>query len=310
MWNTDYGILHEKKKRYNHTERGNLPMKKTISALLIAALLAFAAVCALAVQAEEATDGDPADDSAVLYNFLAALTDTDGSYYTVKNNENGSVTVTLKQEATEEGPIMLATYSEAKVDLSGPVFFAADFETEADMDFRINYTRKDYEGTEKQGIANLYFTGAKKASDYTKSSTDKSIVWDFAAYVSGAKRYEDNIHEFKSLAITAGKAGDVITFNTLAMVSDENAMTVGTPLVAPEAGGDDTTTSDDTTTEETTTEETTSSESTSSESSTSSVTESTSSVPVPAGDAGVVLFVVLAVLAAAGAIAMVRMREE
>lgn len=284
-------------------------MRKTLSAILIVAL-ALAAVCAFAVQAEEA---GTEDGSAVVYNFLAALTDTDGSYYTVKNNENGSVTVTLKQEATEEGPIILATYSDAKVDLSTPTFFAADFETEnKEMDFRLNYTRKDYEGTEKNGIANLYFTGAKKANEYTKSSTDTSIVWDFAAYVSGAKRYEDNMHEFKNLAITAGKAGDSITFNTLAIVNDENAMTVGTPLV-PRANEDDTTTSDDTTTEETTSEvtssEETTSEMTSSAESTSSAS-STSSGPVPAGDAGVILYVVLAVLAAAGAIAMVRMRQE
>lgn len=299
-------------------------MKKTISAILIAVLLAFAAVCALAVQAEETGDSvdDPADTSAILYNFLSALTDTDGSYYTVKNNKDGSVTVTLKQEASEDGPIMLATYSDAKVDLSGPVFFAADFVTEsADMDFRLNYTRKDYEGTEKNGIANLYFTGAKKAADYTKSSTDTSIVWDFAAYVSGAKRYEDNLHEFKSLAITAGKAGDAITFNTLAMVSDENAMTVGTPLVGGAGDGDDTsdeTTPDGTSSDVTSSDETTpdatssvsSSESTSSAGSASSAAESTSSGPVAAGDAGVVLYVVLAVLAAAGAVIMVRSREE
>ena len=296
-------------------------MRKTISALLIVVLLAFAAVCALAVQAEDAGDSvdDPADASPILYNFLAALTDTDGSYYTVKNNGNGSVTVTLKQEATEDGPIMLATYSDAKVDLSGPVFFAADFVTEsADMDFRINYTRKDYEGTEKNGIANLYFTGAKKASDYTKSSTDTSIVWDFASYVSGAKRYEDNLHEFKSLAITAGKAGDAITFNTLAMVNDENAMTVGTPLVGGAEDGDNTsdettpdeTSSDVTTSDETTPEATSSESSTSSVSSTSSATESTSSGPVAAGDAGVALYVVLAVLAAVGAVTVVRLREE
>lgn len=292
-------------------------MKKALSAILLVALLALTAMCASAVQAEESGSDDTAGESAVLYNFLAALADTDGSYYTVKNNENGSVTVTLKQEATEEGPIMLATYSDAKVDLSKPTFFAADFETASgDMDFRINYTRKDYEGTEKNGIANLYFTGAKKATEYTKSATDSSIVWDFAAYVSGAKRYEDNMHEFKNLAITAGHAGDAITFNTLAMVSDENAMTVGTPLVGGATDGDDTTTSEETTTSDETTTEETSSVSSESESTTSSVssessaTSSTSSGPVTAGDAGVILYVVLAVLAAAGAIAMVRLRNE
>ena len=293
-------------------------MKKSLSAILIASLLALTVICAFAVQAEEAGNGSESGSSAVVYNFLAALTNTDGSYYTVKNNENGSVTVTLKQEATEEEPIMLATYSDAKVDLTKPTFFAADFETaNSNMDFRINYTRKDYEGTEKNGIANLYFTGAKKASEYTKASTDTSIVWDFAAYVSGAKRYDDNMHEFKNLAITAGNAGDSITFNTLAMVNDENAMTVGTPLVGTAGGTGDTTTSDETTSEETSSEETTSEETTSEEtssadstSSESSVTESTSSGPVTAGDAGVIIYVVLAVLAAAGAIAMVRMRQE
>ncbi|MCH5183088.1 MAG: hypothetical protein J1E00_02840 [Oscillospiraceae bacterium] len=289
-------------------------MKKSFSALLAVALLAFAALCAFAVQAEESGDsaaGTDGEETAVVYNFLAALTDTDGSYYTVKNNDDGSVTVTLKQEATEEAPIMLATYSDAKIDLSNPAFFAADFVTEsADVDFRLNYTRKDYEGTEKNGIANLYFTGAKKAAEYTKSSTDTSIVWDFASYVSGAKRYEDNQHEFKNLAITAAKAGDVITFNTLAIVSDENAMTVGTPLVGASGTGE--TSSEEPSSEEPSSEETTSEasseEPSSEESSVSS--ENTSSGPVTAGDAGVILYVVLAVLAAAGAIAMVRMKQE
>lgn len=291
-------------------------MKKSFSALLAVALIALAAVCAFAVQAEESGDsaaGTDDGETAVVYNFLAALADTDGSYYTVKNNADGSVTVTLKQEATEEEPIMLATYSDAKIDLSNPAFFAADFVTEAaDVDFRLNYTRKDYEGTEKNGIANLYFTGAKKAADYTKSSTDTSIVWDFASYVSGAKRYEDNQHEFKSLAVTAAKAGDVITFNTLAIVNDENAMTVGTPLVGV-SGGTDETSSEEPSSEETTSETTSdepSSEEPSSEESSTSSTESTSSGPVTAGDVGVILYVVLAVLAAAGAIAMVRMKQE
>lgn len=288
-------------------------MRKSLSALLIAALLALAAVCALAVQAEET--GDPAGDTAVVYNFLAELADTDGSYYTVKNNENGSVTVTLKQEATQEAPIILATYANAKIDLSKPTYFAADFETEnTDMDFRLHYTRKDYEGTAKNGIADLYFTGAKGATDYTKSSTDTSIVWDFAAYVSGAKRYDDNMHEFKNLALTTGNAGDSITFNTLAIVNDENAMTVGTPLVG--GAGDDTTTSDETTPDGTSSDLSTSSESTtssvSSEPSVSSESSasSTSSGPVAAGDAGVIIYIVLALLAAIGAIAVVRIRQE
>lgn len=319
-------------------------MRKTLSAILIAALLAFTAICTLAVQAEEPAyevGGEPEQTtgtSAVVYNFLAALTDTDGSYYTIENQRNGAVTVTLKQEATQESPIILATYSDAKLDLSGPIFVAADFVTEnPDMDFRLHYTRKDYEDTDKNGIADLYFTGMKKAADYTKTSTDSSIVWDFSAYVSGAKRYEDNIHDVKDLAITAGSAGDVITFNTLAMVSDANAMSVGSPLVGGAGDGDVTskeTSSDETSSEATSSEETSSvgtssdetssvetssddpssteptSEGTSSANSASSAAESTSSGPVAAGDAGVILFVVLAVLAAAGAITMVRLRQE
>lgn len=299
-------------------------MRKILSAILILAL-ALTAVCAMAAQAEEA-DGETDSNTAVVYNFLAELADTDGSYYTVKNNEDGSVTVTLKQEATQEEAIILATYADAKVDLSQPTFFAADFKTEnPDIDFRLHYTRKDYEDTEKNGIADLYFTGMKKAADYTKSSTDASIVWDFAAYVSGAKRYEDNIHEIKNLAITTGNAGDVITFNTLAIVNDENAMTVGTPLVGAAGGADDEssdeTTSDETSSDETTSDETTSDE-TSPEDSTSepsapseaessaSSVSSESSGPVPAGDVGVVLYVILALLAAVGAIAVVRIRQE
>lgn len=273
-----------------NTERGNQLMKKIFSALLVAVLLTFTVACAIAVQAEES-----GDDSVVLYNFLAALTNGDAENYTVKTNQNGSVTVTLKKDASEDEPILLATYTDAKIDLSKPAFFAADYESaSADMDFCLHYTRTDK-------TADLYFTGAKKANEHTKHETDKSIVWDLTTYISGDKRFENNLHEFKDLAITAGKSGDAITFNTLAIISDADAMTVGTPLVGPAAD----TPSDSSSTE--TSSVTSSVSSASSVSSTSSA--GSTSGQVPAGDTGMIIYVVLALLGAAGAVAVVRVRQ-
>lgn len=273
-------------------------MKKICSALLIAALLALTLICAMAVQAEESGDA-AGEDSVVLYNFLAALTNGDAEDYTVKTNENGSVTVTLKKDASEDEPVLLATYTDAQIDLSKPAFFAADFETEStDVDFRLHYTRTDK-------VADLYFTGAKKANEHTKHETDKSIVWDLTTYISGEKRFENNLHEFKDLAITAGKSGDAITFNTLAIISDADAMTVGTPLVAPDV--DDTSSVSSAPESSDVTSSVSSEPSTSSVSSASSASSETSQVP--AGDTGVIIYVVLALLGAFGAVAVVRARQ-
>lgn len=290
-------------------------MKKIYVALLLVALLALSAVCALAGGEPEPIAEGPSGETAVVYNFLAALTDTDTEAYTVKTNADGSVTVTLKTDASEDTPILLATYTDAKIDLSKPSFFAADFKTESgDTDFRLHYTRTDK-------TADLYFTGAKKASDYTKHETDTSIVWDLSAYISGDKRFENNIHEFMDLALTAGSTGDSITFNTLAIVNDADAMTVGTPLVAPtteespdspaESSGE----SSDESSEESSAASSEETSAASSESGTSSAVSSTDSASVstpsrvPAGDTGVILYVVLALLGTAGAIAVVRVRQ-
>ncbi len=321
-------------------------MKKLISILLLLAVLSLGAVCAMAADSTPVS-GEPS--SVVIVDFLAALQDTDNESVTVKRNENGSVTVTLKKEASEQAPVHLADYTAAQVDLSKPTFVAVDFESENKAaDFRIHYTRKD-----KDPNADLFFTGMKSSSSYTKRSTDTSIVWDLSAYVTGEKRFENNVHEFKDLDITAAKSGDTITFNTLAIVSDENAMVVGTPLVKASAE-DSSTSSDstDSTSADSTSADSTSADSTSTDSTGStgsastdstgstgsastdstgstgsmssptgstsgtgstgstSSTSSTSSGRVPAGDTGIIVFVVLALLSAAGTIAVLRVRTH
>lgn len=301
-------------------------MKKLYSAILLAALLALSAVCALAGGEEEPIAEGADGKTAVVYNFLAALTDTDTEAYTVKRNADGSVTVTLKADATEDTPILLATYTDAKIDLSKPSFFAADFKAATgETDFRLHYTRTDK-------TADLYFTGAKKANDYTKHETDSSIVWDLSAYISGDKRFENNIHEFLDLALTVGSTGDSITFNTLAIVNDADAMRVGIPLVAPateessdsstETSAESSAASSEENSADASSEESsdvTSSDApssvTSSTPDTTSATSSTgpasgsTSSQVPTGDTGVILYVVLALLGTIGAIAVVRVRQ-
>ncbi len=333
-------------------------MKKFISVLLAAVLLSLGAVCAMAADSKPVS-GEPS--SVVIVDFLASLQDTDNESVTVKRNENGSVTLTFKKDASEDTPIHLADYTGAQVDLSKPTFVAADFVSEnKDVDFRIHYTRKDKDG----GNADLFFTGMKKNASYTKRSTDTSIVWDLPAYVTGDKRFENNVHEFKDLDITAAKTGDVVTLNTLALVSDENAMVVGTPLVKPStgstssdsssAGSTDSSSTDSSSTDSSSTDSsstdssstdstgstgstdssstdstgstgsTGSTDSTGSTGSTSSTgstgstgsasstgsTGSTSSGGVQAGDTGLLVFAVLAILGAVGAAVTLRIRTR
>lgn len=328
-------------------------MRKTLFAILIAALLAVTAVCALAVQAEEdavETGGEP--EPAVIYNFLGQLTDTDTEQYTLKTNSNGSVTVTLKQAASQGAPItIMEEFTNNEFDASRQVYLAADIVCEnPEIDFRLHYTRVDK-------LADQFWTGMRTDANsaWATSKTDTSVVWNVTKYLTdNSKLNADNKHKYTDLMITDGKEGDVLTFNTLALISEPTALVPGTPLVGG-AQDNSTTTSDETTSDVTTSDETTSDEtasdvttsdettsdvttsdettpaetssessvssestassvssesSTSSVSSTSSATGSTSSGPVTAGDAGVILYVVLAVLAAAGAIAMVRLRQE
>ena len=77
-------------------------MKKLITVLLAAALLSFGAICAMAADSKPVS-GEPS--SVVIVDFLASLQDTDNESVTVKRNENGSVTLTFKKEATEGEPI-------------------------------------------------------------------------------------------------------------------------------------------------------------------------------------------------------------
>ena len=333
----------QSRKRYNETERGKSPMRKTLSALLIAALLALTAVCALAVQAEEdaiETGGEP--EPAVIYNFLTELTDTDTEQYTLKTNSNGSVTITLKQNASQAAPItIMEEFTNNEFDASKQVYLAADIVcNNQEIDFRLHYTRNDK-------LADQFWTGMRTDANakWTASKTDTSVVWNVTKYLTdNSKLNPDNKHKYTDLMITDGKNGDVLTFNTLALISEPTALVPGTPLVggaednstttsdettSDETASDvttsdetasDVTTSDETTPAETSSEASVSSESsessvssespTSSVSSTSSATGSTSSGPVPTGDAGVILYVVFAVLAAFGAIAMVRLRQE
>ena len=302
-------------------------MKKTFSALLIAALLAFTAVCAFAAQAEEdaiETGGEP--ESAVIYNFLGQLTDTDTEEYTLKTNSNGSVTITLKQSASQAAPItIMEEFTNNEFDASRQVYLAADIICEnQEIDFRLHYTRVDK-------LADQFWTGMRTDANsaWVASKTDNSVVWNVTKYLTdNSKLNADNKHKYTDLMITDGKEGDVLTFNTLALISEPGALVPGTPLVGA-MEENSTTTSDETTSDETTSDETTPAEtssessvssesstssvssesSTSSVSSTSSATGSTSSGPVAAGDAGVIIYIVLAVLAAAGAIAVVRLRQ-
>lgn len=271
-------------------------MRKTLSAILIAALLALTVVCALAVQAEDADT----DDSAVVYNFLAALTEADGSYYTLKTNNDGSVTLTLKQAASQDAPIVIMeSFTDNEFDASTQVYLAADIVCDnPEIDFRLHYTRNDK-------LADQYWTGMREDTNSAYATkTDTSVIWNVTKYLTdNGKLNADNKHKYTDLMITDCKEGDVITFNTLALISDPEALVPGTPLVGG-AAEENTTTSDETSPEETTSEP-----STSSESSTSSAS-SVSSAPVTAGDTGVILYVVLAVLAAIGAIAMVKLRHE
>lgn len=271
-------------------------MKKLLSALLIATLLIASVACVFAVAEEEEGDTNP-----VVYNFLAALEDADTEDYTIVNNADGSVSITFKKAASDT---KLADFTDATIDLNNQLYVAIDFVTEgADVDFYFNYTRADKD----PAVAQLYWSGANGVTASVVSSTATSLVWDLNSYITGAKLFENKQHALKDFSFTIAAEGQTVIFNTLAIVNDKDAMTVGTPLVPKASEGDDTTTEggDDTTTEggdDTTTEG-------GDDTTTEGGDDTTTSSDAPkTGDTGIIVFAVLAVLAIAGSAVVVRAR--
>lgn len=274
-------------------------MKKLLSALLIATLLVASVACIFAV----AEEGDTATDP-VVYNFLAAMEDTDNDSYKVVNNADGSVSVTSKDGAA----ITLVEAFDDVLDLNNQLYIAIDLkvEGEGEFNFKFEYTRADKD----PATAQLYWDSMRNVEASIVSKTDNSVVWDLNAYITGAKLFENKQHSFKQLVFETIAAGQTVTFNTLAIVSDPKAMTEGTPLVAPKA--DDTTTEETTeeTTEDNTTEDATTEDNTTEDATTEEPTPSaSSSSDAPdTGDNGMIVLAVLAVVALAGGFVVVRAR--
>ncbi len=293
-------------------------MKKLLSALLVATLLIASAACVLAVSAEET-------GSTVIYNLLSEVKAADTADYTLVVNDNGSVTITLKREATADSAITIAeNFSGGKFDATKQTYLAADIVCDnSAIDFRLHYTRKDK-------LADQFWSGMRRDDNAAYATkTDTSVVWDVTKYLTSDpnKLNDDHMHQYTDLMIMAGKKDDVLTINTLALISDASALVPGTPLVKPDANGN--TSSEETSSTGTSSTETSSAGTSSTEtpstgtsstgtSSTGTNTPAASSSQAPAassssapgtGDAGLIVFAVLAVLAVVGGVVVVRARH-
>lgn len=285
-------------------------MKKLLSALLVAALLVASVACMFAVSAEE---------DAVVYNYLAEMKDADTDTYTVKANEDGSVTVTFKADLTSTATLMLTASTDWTFDATKQYYFVADVENTEGVNFVMHYTRADKAADGK--VADLFWSSMNNETDYgtyIALKKDSAAAWDITKYLGSAEKYQfnDHIHAFTTLEITDAKAGEAITFNTLALVTDTKAVTPGTPLVKPAAGTETSSEEPATSSEEpaTSSEEPAASSEAPAASSeapaASSTAPATSSTSKPTtGDAGMIVFAVLAVVAVAGAVAAVRVRH-
>lgn len=278
-------------------------MKKLLSALLIATLLIASVACVLAV-AEEDGNTNP-----IVFNFLSEVKNADTEDATVVVNEDGSVTITVKNDIVDKtNPVVLVeSYENGTVDFTSGVYLVVSFETTgSETDFLAHYTRSDK-------TADNYFTGAVANADNVVSSTSTSVIWNITAYLGDRALANGAYLDF---ALVNAKAGDVITIHTYA-VSTEPAFPTPDDDDTTTDGGDDTTsTEDDTTTDggddtTSTEDDTTTSEAPAASSeapaASSEAPAASSDAPIT-GDTGMIVFAVLAVVALAGGFIVVRAR--
>ena len=282
-------------------------MKKLLSALLIATLLIASVACVFAI-ADEA-EGDTATDP-VLVDILGQIKAADTEDATVVVNADGTVTVTAKRAASQAEPIVLIEALDGTTfDATKAAYLVISFETTGDVantDFRAHYTRKDKAAAGT--VADSFFSGAKGDTANVKESGDGLVIWDIATYLNVEAKLIPEGHEFKDLHLVNAAEGDEITIKAYAITS--------TPAVpaakAPATSEGSTSSEDEATSSE---DEATSSEdnATSSEESVASSTETSapaasSSEAPTTGDNGLIVFAVLAVVALAGGIVVVRAR--
>lgn len=261
-------------------------MKKLLSALLIATLLIASVACIFAAAEGE---GDTATNP-VVFNFLSEVKAADTEDATVVVNEDGSVTITVKNDIVDKtNPLVLVeSYKNGSVDFTAGVYLVVSFETTGTgNDFLAHYTRSDK-------TADNYFTGAVGDTANVVSSTNTSVVWNITGYL-GDRALADGA--YLDFALVSAKAGDVITIHTYAVSTD--------PTILDSGDDDSTTSSED---GSTTSSEDDSTSSVEDATTTSAPVASSSSDSPSTGDNGMIVFAVLAVVALAGGFAVVRAR--
>ncbi len=288
-------------------------MKKLLSALLIATMLIASVTCALAVSAEETS---PATQNyEVITDVLSKIQPTETADFKVEKVDGG-VKVTFKndvamykkgeEESNAANPLgKVCDLADVVVDVSETAYIQMAFTTDSTLSDTngviLHYTRKD----KGDKYADLFFTSLLSGDQSIYASEDKKeAVWDLGAYISGDanKVFEDKKHAIKEFVIYGAKDTS-FTITKLAIVKP------ATVVEPSDSTSSDASTSEASSTETSSTETTTSAESTSAPASSSSAPASSSSSAPGTGDTGMIVFAVLAVLAAVGGVAVVRARH-
>lgn len=287
-------------------------MKKTLALLLVAIMAISCTLVALTVSAEEPVYTDKVNLLPASEKDISS--DTKAGYKLA----DGKLSLTRTEDSTVAWPSIVYS-TNIELDLAKTPYLHMSFETSGEGDRGVNGHLNITDSKGDEFAFQLSMLAGDSVNDF-RDTDERYVKIDLAAAIKGYIEYIKSLGEPEpevdfdvtgKLTITSidlsvyGGVGETIVWNTLALAkegADEGDDSSEDDTTTPAEG--DTTSDEGNTT--TPAEDSSSSEAPANSSSTPA---ESSSDKVPTGDAGVILFAVLAVVALAGVAVAVKVRH-